>query len=120
MPDRDRAASPLTPVVYHTLLALVDGPLHGYAISQDVEKVTAGAVRMGPGTLYGTLQRLRESGLLREAGAEPATDAVHADRRRYYELTPRGRDSLRAEAERLESAVRIARDRAVLGHADAG
>ncbi len=106
---------PLTPAVYHTLLALAEGPLHGYAISKDVEEATEGQLRMGPGTLYGTLQRMQKAGLLEEAPAEE-TDAVHAGRRRYYRLTAEGREALARETARLERAVRLARSRAVLGN----
>lgn len=120
MSGPSKQSPPLTPVVYHTLLALVDGPLHGYAISQDVEEGSGGSVRMGPGTLYGTLQRMQKAGLLKEAAAPPDSDATHEERRRYYELTPRGHSTLRAEAERLENAVRIARARSVLGGSDVG
>ena len=104
---------PLTPVVYHTLIALASGPRHGYAISQDVEDATEGQIRMGPGTLYGSLQRMEKSGLLRVA--DPVgSGSAHEDRRRYYELTPRGRGALEAEARRLERAVALARSRSVL------
>lgn len=103
---------PLTPVVFHTLLALADEPRHGYAIARTVEEVTEGRVKMGPGTLYGSLQRMRERGLIAETEAPPRSeDAVHGDRRRYYELTPLGRTALRLEGERLGRAARLVRDR---------
>jgi DNA-binding PadR family transcriptional regulator len=116
MPTRHTAdSSPeyLTPVIYHTLLVLSAGPRHGYAISQEVEALTDGRVSMGPGTLYGTLQRLSEYGWLERTEAVEA-EGPHAGRRRYYALTPTGRDVLRTEAERLASAVHLAEEHAVL------
>lgn len=103
---------PLTPVVFHTLLCLANGASHGYAIAQEVERVTDGRVRMGPGTLYGTLQRLEDLGLIRESGTPPKTEGAHADRRRYYAITPAGRHAARAELDRLE-AVTVAARRAL-------
>ncbi|MBW3534015.1 MAG: PadR family transcriptional regulator [Gemmatimonadetes bacterium] len=97
---------PLTPVVFHVLLALARGPAHGYAIAGEVEEVTSGRVRMGPGTLYGSLQRMRDEGLLEEA-ENPGEEGAHAGRRRYYALTPLGRAALRAEGERLGKAARL-------------
>jgi DNA-binding PadR family transcriptional regulator len=102
---------PLTPVVLHILLALAGENLHGYAISQDVEEQTAGAVRLGPGTLYGSLQRLLDAGLIRETAAPADADGAHAERRRYYAITAAGRRALRADAERLATAVRLTRAR---------
>lgn len=103
----------LTPVIYHTLMALSAQPKHGYAISQEVAELTGGRVSMGPGTLYGTLQRLRESGWIRRTDDVDA-EGPHADRRRYYELTSSGRAVLRNEARRLDRAAELARERAVL------
>lgn len=101
---------PLTPVVFHILVALAGGPGHGYAVAQEVERVTDNRVRMGPGTLYGALQRMRDDGLIEEA-ENPGEEGAHADRRRYYGLTALGRDALRAEAGRLARAVDLARAR---------
>lgn len=117
---KSREAKPLTPPVFHTLLALADGPLHGYAISQEVENATEGQVRMGPGTLYGSLQRMQDAGFVHEAvsaeaASRRAASSPHAERRRYYALTPSGRRALETEARRLEKAVNLARARAVLG-----
>jgi DNA-binding PadR family transcriptional regulator len=103
----------LTPVIFHTLLALSDDPKHGYAISQEVAEVTEGRITMGPGTLYGTLQRLRENGWLQRTEVADA-EGPHAERRRYYELTPSGRAVLREEARRLERGVELAQKRAIL------
>lgn len=103
------APPPLTPAVFHTLLALSEGAQHGYAIAQEVERVTEGRVRMGPGTLYGTLQRLQEQGLITESEPPPEAGGSHAERRRYYLLTPEGRAAAAAELRRLEAAVSAAR-----------
>jgi DNA-binding PadR family transcriptional regulator len=103
--------NPLTPAVFHILLALANGPRHGYAILKDVSLQTDGAFRMGPGTLYGTLQRLMEQGWVEETGGagDPADE-----RRRYYRLTRGGRRALEAEVERMDMLVRVARaERAV-------
>ena len=104
----------LTPVVYHTLLELWDGSLHGYAISQAVERLTDGRIRMGPGTLYGTLKRLQDERWIEPTEAV-AAEGVHAARRRYYALTTTGRSALEGEAQRLERAVGLARKHAVIG-----
>lgn len=87
---------PLSPQVLHILLALAEGELHGYGIMQEVEQRTNGTVKLGPGTLYGAIRRLREDGLIEE---RPAAD----ERRRNYRLTAFGRRVARAEVERLEA-----------------
>lgn len=109
MRDAIESLLPLTPVVFHTLLCLAEGASHGYAIAQEVEGVTEGRVRMGPGTLYGTLQRLQEQGLIREAEGPADPEGAHADRRRYYALTSYGREAARAELRRLEGVTAVAR-----------
>ena len=101
---------PLTPVVLHTLLTLAAGPSHGYAIAGEVEDVTDGRVRMGPGTLYGSLQRMLDDGLVEET-ENPGEEGLHAERRRYYRITARGIAALRAETARLERAVELAHAR---------
>ena len=101
---------PLTPVVFHILLALGREPAHGYAIAGEVESVTEGRLRMGPGTLYGSLQRMRDDGLIEEADPGPV-DAAHGGRRRYYGITALGRAALRAEMVRLERALALAHSR---------
>jgi DNA-binding PadR family transcriptional regulator len=100
---------PLSDAVLHILLCLADGPAHGYAILQEVEARSDGAVRMGTGTLYSAVKRLREAGIIEE---QPAPGDA---RRRNYALTPLGRAVLRAETGRLESLLRIARRKAVWG-----
>jgi DNA-binding PadR family transcriptional regulator len=111
-PTTDAATHlPLSPVVLHILVALADGARHGYAIAQEVERQTDGSVRLGPGTLYGSLQRLLEGALIAEAMPPAGADGAHADRRRYYAMTPLGRRVLRADTERLAGAIRLARAR---------
>ena len=108
---------PLTPVVFHVLVALAEGDRHGYAIAREVERVTDGEIRMGPGTLYGSIQRMEASGLIEESGprsADADTPAGGAERRRYYRITALGRQALRLEAERLERMVALARARHLL------
>jgi DNA-binding PadR family transcriptional regulator len=100
---------PLTPAVFHVLLALADDDRHGYGIAKEVAARTLDRVRLGPGTLYGTLTRLTEAGLVIERPTRP-TD----DRRRYYRLTPWGRRVAEAEAQRLAHLVGIARAKALL------
>jgi len=97
---------PLTPAVFHIALALADGAKHGYAIMQDIERQTSGALKLGPGTLYGTLKRMLADDLVEEAGEE--------DRRRYYRLTSLGRQAARAEAERLAALVLEAQTKKLL------
>ncbi|MGE0443437.1 MAG: PadR family transcriptional regulator [Gemmatimonadales bacterium] len=99
---------PLTPQVFHILLALADGDRHGYGIIQDVEAGTGGAIRLGPGTLYGALKRLVRAGLVRETARRPARDQDD-ERRRYYALTEAGRRLLSTESRRLADAVGRAR-----------
>jgi DNA-binding PadR family transcriptional regulator len=95
----------LTPAMHHILLALLEGELHGYAIMQSVESLSGGAMRMGPGTLYGTIKRLLELRLVEETPARVSGDD---ERRRYYRLTRTGRDAVRAETARLSRLVRFA------------
>ncbi len=102
---------PLTPVALHVLVALADGASHGYAIAQEVERATDGALRLGPGTLYGSLQRLQDGGLIEDADAPVGAAGAHAERRRYYALTALGERVLRADAKRLARAVRTVRNR---------
>jgi DNA-binding PadR family transcriptional regulator len=102
---------PLSPVVLHILVALAGGARHGYAIALEVERVTEGVVRLGPGTLYGSLQRMLDAGLIRETAAPEEGEDGRAERRRYYEMTALGRRALREDAERLARAVRLAKSR---------
>lgn len=91
---------PLSLPVLYILLALADGDRHGYAIKQEVEERTGGAIRLGPGTLYEAIQRLEESGLITEADAPSAANGQEAQRR-YYSLTARGWTVLQSEIRHL-------------------
>ena len=120
MPKREReerdphAELPLTPGTFHILLALADGERHGYAIMREVDERTEGAVRLGPGTLYGTLKRLLDGGLVEESD-ERADPALDDERRRYYRITSFGLAVARAEARRLDALVREARRKKLIG-----
>ena len=93
---------PLTPAVFHILLALIDGEKHGYAIMQDVSASTNGKFTMGPGTLYGTLKRMLDAELIVESSHRLDPD-LGSERRRYYRIAKRGRTAAKAEAERLDT-----------------
>ena len=104
---------PLTPAVFHILLALSDGERHGYAIMQEVAADTSGSLQLGPGTLYGCLKRMLAARLVEESDERPDPD-IDDERRRYYRMTDFGVRTLRAEAERLASAVSAARAKRLL------
>lgn len=104
---------PLTPTVLHILLALADGEKYGYAIMQEVEARTAGTMRLGPGTLYGSIQRMLQDGLVSEVH-DHAASSHGEERRRYYRLTGFGQRVLQAEAQRLEDLVRMAQNKRIL------
>ena len=108
------AQLPLTPGVFHILLALADQDRHGYAIILDIAGRTGGAMRLGTGTLYTAIARLLEQRLIQESDERPAADEDD-ERRRYYHLTPFGRDVANAEARRLAALVRMARSRGITG-----
>jgi DNA-binding PadR family transcriptional regulator len=97
---------PLSPAMFHVLVALADGDTHGYAIMKEVEQLTDGSVRLSTGTLYGIIKRLLADGLIREIGLRVTTGD---ERRRSYALTPFGKEVARAEAARLEQTIAIAR-----------
>lgn len=101
---------PLSPTTFHVLVAMAHGPRHGYAIAQDVEELTDGRIVMGPGTLYGSLQRMVSTGLIEETD-NPGEDGLHASRRRYYRMTALGGTALRVESERLLRVVNVAQER---------
>jgi DNA-binding PadR family transcriptional regulator len=114
MGKRDpEALLPLTPAMFHVLVALADGETHGYQILKDVEELTGGAVRLSTGTLYGIIKRLLSEGLIRES----ATAGRDDDRRRSYALTAFGREVARAEAARLEHTLALARRKALFRRA---
>ena len=99
---------PLTPPVFHILLALADGPRHGYAIMQAVEETAGPEMRMGPGTIYGSLQRMEDAGLVREL-----SPGVH-ERRRVFVLQPLGRRALEGEAQRLARLAALLRSKRLI------
>jgi DNA-binding PadR family transcriptional regulator len=103
----------MTPAAFHILLSLADGEKHGYAIMQEVEAISDGQVKLGPGTLYGTIKRLVENGLIQESDFRP-DPAMDDQRRRYYRLTGAGRQELEAETTRLAKLVAQAQARQVL------
>ena len=104
------ALLPLPPATFHILLALVDQERHGYAIIQDVEERTDGELRLSAGTLYRSVARMVEQGLIAEDLKRPAA-RLDDERRRYYRNTPLGTAVARAEMARLSQLVRLARAR---------
>jgi DNA-binding PadR family transcriptional regulator len=104
---------PLAPPTFQILLALADSERHGYAIMKEVTERTEGDVTLGPGTLYGALKRLLESGLVEERG-ERSDPPLGDERRRYYRLTKFGLLVARAEARRLDTLVRAARSKKLI------
>jgi DNA-binding PadR family transcriptional regulator len=107
---------PLSPAVFHVLLALADAERHGYGIIKEVEARTEGRVRLGPGTLYGSIKRMLEQGLVAESDERPDAE-LDDERRRYYRLTDFGRRVATAEAERLSGLVKVARAKQLLSRA---
>ena len=103
---------PLSNAEFHILLAIADEQRHGYAIMQEVKQSTQGLIRLGPGTLYRSIQELLQKDLIVESGKYPAAD--EDQRRRYYRLTTFGRRVLSAEARRLSEAVALAKSKRVL------
>ena len=104
----------LTPAMFHVLLALGDGEKHGYAILKDVEDQTNGQVRLSTGTLYALIKRLLNDGILQECRNRPPVEQDD-QRRRYYRLTPLGRQVAAAEAERMEKLIATARAKHLVG-----
>jgi len=111
-----RKLNPLPAAAFQILLSLTGGDLHGYAIMRQVEEQTGGKVRLGPGTLYSSIQALLAEGLIEEVdrGAAPEPSDAPRERRRSYRLTSAGMKVARAEAERLAEILRIARAKRVL------
>ena len=99
---------PLTPAVFHILLALAEEERHGYSIMQQVAATTEGPVKMGPGTLYGTIKRLLRARLIEKSDERPDPE-LDDERRLYYRLTTFGRRVLRAELSRYSKAIKVAR-----------
>lgn len=96
----------------HILLALADGERHGYAIMQEVEELTEGDIKMGPGTLYGSIKRMLGAGLVAETDERPDPE-LDDQRRRYYKITGQGARVLSAETERLAALVKVAKAKKV-------
>jgi DNA-binding PadR family transcriptional regulator len=119
--DKDKTSDmlPLTPAVLHILLALADGSKHGYGIMQEVKAISDGRVKMGPGTLYGSIKRMLAAGLIKETGDRPAPE-LDDKRRRYYEITGFGQGVLSAEARRLSDLLLVAKRKRLLGGVEGG
>jgi len=104
---------PLTPAMFHVLLAIADKERHGYEIMQEVQERTEGSVRLGPGTLYGSIKRMLADGLIEESGDRPDPE-FDDERRRYYRLTNFGYRVAKAESERMASLLKSARAKKLL------
>jgi len=112
--EGEAGGEPVTPAVFHIMLVLARGEAHGYAIMRRVEDLSAGDTRIGPGTLYRSIQRMLVAGLIEERDIA-LDDEPEDDRRRYYRLTPKGLAAARAEATRLSALVELARAQRLLG-----
>ena len=110
---------PLTPAMFHILLALADKERHGYHIMREVDERTNGNVKLGPGTLYGSIKRMMADGLIEELEERPDPE-LDDERRRYYRLTDFGFRVASAEAQRLEQMVRSARAKKLLPRTKTG
>jgi DNA-binding PadR family transcriptional regulator len=110
MPDRDSIDSllPLQPATFHILLSLAEEDRHGYAIIQDVARRTDHEIRLSAGTLYRSIQRMQEQGLIVETRTRPAPEEDD-ERRRYYRITALGKSAAQAEVKRLQSLLKMAR-----------
>jgi DNA-binding PadR family transcriptional regulator len=107
-----RKLDPLPSAAFQILLSLADGDRHGYAIMRQVEEQTDGRTRLGPGTLYSSIEALLEGKFIEEI-ARPEENEMPQERRRFYRLTAAGRKLARSEAERLASVLRVARARKI-------
>jgi DNA-binding PadR family transcriptional regulator len=104
---------PLSPSVFHILLALSDGDLHGYGIMQEVVAHTEGQIKLGPGTLYGAIKRLLNDRLIIEADERPDPE-LDDERRRYYRLTDFGQRVLKAEVRRMSKMISVAQSKRLI------
>jgi DNA-binding PadR family transcriptional regulator len=111
--EKPEAWLPLTPAMFHILLALADKERHGYEIMREVDERTEGKMRVGPGTLYGSIKRMLNDGLIEELDERPDPE-LDDERRRYYRLSDFGRRVAIAEAERLVKLVKSARSKKLL------
>ena len=108
MPHHTEKFLPLPPATFHILMAVSSEDRHGYAIIQDVAVRTHGQIKLSAGTLYRSIQRMLEQGLISETATRPAPE-LDDERRRYYRITPLGSAVARAETTRLSQLVRLAR-----------
>ena len=108
-----RKLDPLPSAAFQILLSLAEGDLHGYAIMRQVEEQTGGRLRLGPGTLYSSIQALLEGNMIEEI-SRPEDPSAAPERRRFYRLTSAGRKLARAEAEKMADILRVARTRKIL------
>jgi DNA-binding PadR family transcriptional regulator len=108
MTEDVKALLPLQPATFHILLSLTDEDRHGYAIILEVARRTQGEIKLGAGTLYRSIQRMLEGGLIVETRRRPAAE-LDDERRRYYRITPLGRTAAEAEAGRLRDLLKMAR-----------
>jgi DNA-binding PadR family transcriptional regulator len=108
MADDIKALLPLQPTTFHILLSLADEDRHGYAIILEVSRRTQGELKLSAGTLYRSIQRMVELGLITETRSRPAIE-LDDERRRYYRITPLGRAVAEAEAGRLRDLLKMAR-----------
>ena len=108
-----RKLDPLPSAAFQIMLALADSDLHGYAIMRQIEEQSGGRLRLGPGTLYASIQALLEGKLIEEVD-RPEDGEVRQESRRYYRLTVAGRKLARSEAEKMADVLRVARDRKIL------
>ncbi len=109
-----RKLDPLPSAAFHILLALADQDRHGYGIMRRVAEETGGKVKLGPGTLYGSIKTLLEAGFIEELD-DRADPELGSERRRFYRLTAGGRKVARSEAERMADVLRVARTKRILG-----
>lgn len=105
---------PLRPAFLHLLLSLAQAPAHGYRLKQQVESRTDGSIRIGPATLYESIQRMEKRGFIVETSA-PANEPEDARSRRYYDITPLGRRVLHAQLQRLDSILSYAKSQGIFG-----
>jgi DNA-binding PadR family transcriptional regulator len=105
----------MTPAFLHLLLSFSEGPKHGYVVMQEIEERTGGRIRLGPSSLYYSLGRLEDAGLVEEVEVTGGEAEPHEERRRYYRLTGTGRRRLREEARALQDIVAHARAHGLLG-----
>ena len=109
----NESVAPLSPQVFQILLSLLDGELHGYALIQDIRRRTDDEVVLTASTLYAAVKRLQSSGWIEEVAPDQPPPG-HDDRRRYYRITTVGRAAAKAEAQRLERVLEMARDKRLL------